>query len=402
MRHSSSPRDKLSKLTKDILDLEVSHYENEETKFSIYGRLLLLAAMYPKATPFKFRVLKSHLEEVLLYNSYLDRDFHPLGNFSRYINYLKRTKRLSMVTKTWFRDPRRVRLAEQAERSLSSSRNSEFFGGAANLVWLGHRLNDHTLVLMAESYLQAHLVPFREGLAFMHNPTYLPIDGPRGQLTLADWSLPRMTLGNAHGVAGVLGALVSIPSSASKSAQQIALHLFETLVHVTHQTDVIIPAMWPPVPGKNFFHQTCGWCTGSPGIAYSTLIYLQRNGVKRHLSTYSWLKELFLSSTQVSLFGKNINGFSLCHGAAGIMEMSRCLASLTKDNDFLKRHREWLNLILETDEDSWDQEVKVGLGFDDYMVGKVGVCVALYAALSRDNKTIDQSLFWQPPEKNER
>lgn len=373
MSMKSSANKTLDEVSKELLAEDIYSLKDEKSGRSILGRWLLAISKSDK----------SKLAEILEFNSYLDLEFHPQGDFCRYLIYLQITKKINKLTPNWKMDPRRKRLINRINSIFRHRHNSSYFDGAAGFLKISYLLRDKSLQRLVLRYIKKQVLSYQIGSGIHYCKNYLPASGPMRTLNPKQAKLNRIPTGNAHGLSGLIYSLHRYCLIENRRKSKVLIEEFQSsLNQIRLREPTMIRHVWPSDDLANTLRLTSGWCTGSAGISYTMIMTTGWNKLNQQEQT-KW-KNLFLESSKIKNFKVNIRGLSICHGAAGIVLMSLLLHRKTKDQDYFKHAATWIKLILEIPVQSWNQESKNGYGFDDMTLGQVGVALALKSYLEPD------------------
>lgn len=131
------------------------------------------------------------------------------------------------------------------------------------------------------------------------------------------------------------------------------------------------------------FQTRTAWCYGIPGVSRSLYLASRALG-SRELMEFSVESLLNIRSRPLQI--RNINGPSLCHGVAGLLQISLRFAHDTRLPEFVSLAEESADLLVSKFEDNskfgfLDLETTVG-PVDDYslLTGSVGPVLALLSA----------------------
>jgi hypothetical protein len=207
-------------------------------------------------------------------------------------------------------------------------------------------------------------------------------------------------LGLAHGVPGPIGMLAE--AMLRGHGYGPARELLERAVHWQR-----LQALPPPAPahyaawlaeGEPRTPARAAWCYGDPGVA-AALYKAGRALDDDELEAYAaGLAKRAVSRTDP---GVGVNDAGLCHGAAGLAQISMRFSHATGDPAFIEAARRWLTWVLEHDRPDGIGGVTAFRPADDpphvadasLLTGAAGVGLTLLAAVSEVEPGWDRPLL---------
>jgi lantibiotic modifying enzyme len=264
---------------------------------------------------------------------------------------------------------------------LKNNADHELINGTLGALLVAHHLNARKISKKIIKSILASSWQSPLGLSIMAPSWYLK---PYYDIYKSKDKRPRMLLGNAHGIAGVISALHLCRHHDLKMRRGIISSFSETLLAVNNECQLGgLPPTWPHFPeyGSNF---RTAWCTGDAGIGFSlyqsafTLPPRQRRKVQENAL------EIFLRGVDPKNWSDKVTEETFCHGAAGNAQMCSRIYQWTGSNLIKKRFLFWLSrldkpihqiiTVVNTDKN----------GTDHLTTGFLGISLTLLSAITNN------------------